>query len=169
MLEAPQLGQAEDRLPQAAVAVDEHPRPRVADAREGLESALDVGEVRDGVHHHDHVERSAELSQERRVRPVPFEEVEVLAHVCLSGGGDGARGKIHADAVGRGERRQEVPRSAADVQDSLARRDAPLDHAGEVVVEVASGAPRPLDPLVVRLVEPADLVDDPSPSYRLTQ
>ncbi len=36
----------------------------VADAREGLEGALDVGEVRDDVHHQDHVEGSAELSQE---------------------------------------------------------------------------------------------------------
>ena len=58
------------------------------------------------------------------------------------------------------ERGQQVAGAAADVEHALAGGDARAQHAGQVVVEVAARPRRAGDPLGMRLVEGADLLDD---------
>src|SRR6266508_1606360 len=54
---------------------------------------------------------------------------------------------------------QEVARAAADVEDGLSGRDAGLQHARQVRVEVAPRAARARDAVVVLFVEAADGLD----------
>jgi hypothetical protein len=58
------------------------------------------------------------------------------------------------------ERREQLAAAAADVENAEPGRDARLQHAGQVTVVVAPGAPGPVRLLARVLVEAADLLDD---------
>ena len=106
------------------------------------------------------VERAARLREHGRVREVPLQEAQPLAAVALAGLAHGGRGDVDAHSLGGPEGGQQVPRPAPEVEHAQALGHADPQDAGQVVVVVAVPPPGALDPVVVRLVEAADLLED---------
>ncbi len=75
-LHAGELGQLQERLPEAAVAVDEDPGAGVADCLQLLEHGLHVGEVGDDVDEEDHIEGTPGTGQDVTIGHVPLDEAE---------------------------------------------------------------------------------------------
>src|SRR5262249_8246406 len=88
------------------------------------------------------------------------DEMEVRPGIALAGGVHGAAGNVDPHTARGPQGGQQMARAAADVQDSLAGRDACLQGAGQVTVEIALRLSGLLDGLVVVLVEGRDLFQD---------
>jgi hypothetical protein len=160
VLHPQQLGEPQERLPEAAVAVDQHARAGVADRLQRLERRLHVGEVGDHVDEEDRVEGPPGSREHLGVGDVALEEPEPPAAVALRRGADGGGRDVDAHPDRGPQGREEVAGAAAEVEHALSLRHAHPEHAGEVVVVVPVPPPRALDRLVVLLVEAADLVQD---------
>ena len=155
------LGQAQEGLPELAVAIDEDARPGVGDGVQALQQPLDVGQVGDHVDEQDHVEGPAGLGRAasgRRRRP------------RRSGGCGRARARAPPPPPGPRRRcpRRGTARGRRARGRCRSRCRAPAGPAGmraastrsRVRVEEAMAAPGRLDPGVVLLVEPPHLLEE---------
>ena len=104
VLEAEELGQAQHRLPQPAVAVDHDPRARVAQRVERLQRALHVRQVGDDVDEQHDVEGTFHAREELRVARVAPHELEGPGSERLARGGHGGKGEVDPDSA-RGTQR----------------------------------------------------------------
>ncbi len=160
VLHPEQLAETQERLPEAAVAVDEDTRARVADRLQRLEGGLDVGEVRDHVDEEDHVERPVRPGEHPGIGDVSFEEAQRVASVALAGGADGRARDVDPHAPRRLQRREEMAGATAEVENTLSLGHPDPQDARQVVVVVAVPPAGGLEPVLVALVEAAHLVQD---------
>jgi hypothetical protein len=160
VLQAQPLGEAQQRLPGAAVAVDEHAGARVRDRVQPLEQGLHVGQVSHHVDQQHDVEGAAGPRQHRGIARVTLEELQRAAAVPLARSADRGRREVDADALRRFEGREQVARAAAQVEHAQPGGHPHPQDARQVVVVVAVAPPRACDALGVALVEMPDLVPD---------
>jgi hypothetical protein len=114
----------------------------------------------DHVDEQDDVEGPVEAPQDVGIAHVSLREAHRRRSVGRRSRRHRRRGEVDADSAGRSKGGQEVTGAAPDVEDRLAGRNARLQDARQIIVEVPACVPRALDAVVMLLVEAPDLFHD---------